>query len=131
MNTKPAVTGGAGFIGSQLVRTLLAGGADRVVVIDNLLRGMNKTSGKFVNAWTSTRSIFATMIAFYTRRGAATPSTTSLLFRRCPDRSGSCALARCEHQWHVQCVSRRSREQGSSCDVRRLVVGVWRYGRAA
>ena len=39
MNTKPAVTGGAGFIGSQLVRTLLAGGADRVVVIDNLLSG--------------------------------------------------------------------------------------------
>ena len=39
MNVKPAVTGGAGFIGSQLVRTLLSGGADRVVVIDNMLSG--------------------------------------------------------------------------------------------
>ena len=34
-----AVTGGAGFIGSQIVRTLLARGADRVIVIDNLLSG--------------------------------------------------------------------------------------------
>jgi UDP-glucose 4-epimerase len=33
------VTGGAGFIGSALVRTLLAGGAGRVAVVDNLLTG--------------------------------------------------------------------------------------------
>jgi nucleoside-diphosphate-sugar epimerase len=33
------VTGGAGFIGSALVRSLLAEGARRVVVIDNLLSG--------------------------------------------------------------------------------------------
>jgi nucleoside-diphosphate-sugar epimerase len=33
------VTGGAGFIGSALVRSLLAEGASRVVVIDNLLSG--------------------------------------------------------------------------------------------
>ncbi|MGB9457907.1 MAG: SDR family oxidoreductase [Bryobacteraceae bacterium] len=33
------VTGGAGFIGSQIVRALIAEGAGRIVVIDNLLTG--------------------------------------------------------------------------------------------
>src|SRR5580700_5972747 len=33
------VTGGAGFIGSALVRGLLARGATRVVVVDNLITG--------------------------------------------------------------------------------------------
>jgi UDP-glucose 4-epimerase len=33
------VTGGAGFIGSAIVRALLAEGARRIVVIDNLLSG--------------------------------------------------------------------------------------------
>src|SRR5579884_2776903 len=33
------VTGGAGFIGSALVRRLLAAGADRVAVVDNLYSG--------------------------------------------------------------------------------------------
>ncbi len=39
MNKTYAVTGGAGFIGSSLVRGLLAAGAERVVVIDNYLTG--------------------------------------------------------------------------------------------
>ena len=37
--TKYVVTGGAGFIGSSLVRGLLAQGAGKVLVIDNLLTG--------------------------------------------------------------------------------------------
>lgn len=37
-----AVTGGAGFIGSTLVRALLDGGAARVVVLDNLVRGRSR-----------------------------------------------------------------------------------------
>src|SRR6266567_3801963 len=37
--SKYVVTGGAGFIGSALVRGLLRQGAQRVIVIDNLLSG--------------------------------------------------------------------------------------------
>ena len=33
------VTGGAGFIGSQIVRALIAEGVRKIVVIDNLLSG--------------------------------------------------------------------------------------------
>jgi nucleoside-diphosphate-sugar epimerase len=43
MRPKFVVTGGAGFIGSSIVRALLAEGADRVAVVDNL------TSGKLAN----------------------------------------------------------------------------------
>ena len=37
--SKYIVTGGAGFIGSALVRGLLRQGAQKVIVIDNLLSG--------------------------------------------------------------------------------------------
>jgi UDP-glucose 4-epimerase len=39
MSNQYVVTGGAGFIGSGLVRMLLAAGAERVTVVDNLLTG--------------------------------------------------------------------------------------------
>lgn len=39
MATKSVITGGAGFIGSSLVRELLANGEDRVRVVDNLNSG--------------------------------------------------------------------------------------------
>ena len=42
MSEKCVVTGGAGFIGSALVRALLESGAERVAVIDNLLSGTEK-----------------------------------------------------------------------------------------
>jgi nucleoside-diphosphate-sugar epimerase len=42
MSGKCVVTGGAGFIGSALVRGLLNGGAESVTVMDNLLSGSEK-----------------------------------------------------------------------------------------
>src|SRR5438445_1685665 len=42
MRGKCVVTGGAGFIGSALVRGLLNSGAESVIVIDNLLSGTEK-----------------------------------------------------------------------------------------
>ena len=39
MNRHYVVTGGAGFIGSAIVRSLLREGAGKVLVIDNLLTG--------------------------------------------------------------------------------------------
>ena len=36
------VTGGAGFVGSHIVDHLLAAGAERIVVIDNLVRGRHE-----------------------------------------------------------------------------------------
>src|SRR4051794_10300299 len=39
MNNRYVVTGGAGFIGSALVRTILETGEPRVTVIDNLITG--------------------------------------------------------------------------------------------
>ena len=36
------VTGGAGFIGANLVETLLKSGAEQVVIYDNFLRGTLK-----------------------------------------------------------------------------------------
>src|SRR6186997_1244919 len=42
MSNRYVVTGGAGFIGSSLVRAILDSGEARVTVIDNLLTGHEK-----------------------------------------------------------------------------------------
>lgn len=42
MSARCVVTGGAGFIGSALVRQLLSAGEERVAVIDNLLTGFRR-----------------------------------------------------------------------------------------
>ena len=39
------VTGGAGTIGSHVVDRLIAGGADHVMVLDDLTRGRRRKSG--------------------------------------------------------------------------------------
>ena len=48
--SKYVVTGGAGFIGSALVRGLLRQGAERVIVIDNLLSGREENLAEVASA---------------------------------------------------------------------------------
>src|SRR5260370_36488294 len=48
--SKYVVTGGAGFIGSALVRGLLRQGAARVIVIDNLLSGREENMAEVASS---------------------------------------------------------------------------------
>jgi len=41
-NSKIVITGGAGFVGSYICEQLLAEGVEKIVVIDNFLRGSRK-----------------------------------------------------------------------------------------
>ena len=57
------VTGGAGFIGSAIVRKLVEEGASKVVVIDNLLTGREANLEEIRHG-----SIFSAPISATTRR---------------------------------------------------------------
>jgi UDP-glucose 4-epimerase len=65
---KAVVTGGAGFIGSALVRELLARGADEVVALDNLNSGkwanLDGVAGHVVQAQIDIRDYEAVLTAF-------------------------------------------------------------------
>ena len=113
---KYVVTGGAGFIGSAIVRGLLREGAEKVTVIDNLFSGharnLEEVRGQvdFQNADIRNYEEIAPVIrgADVVFHEAAIPSVPRSI------RAG--AFARREYQWHVQCAARPRR-----AGVRRVV----------
>ena len=56
------ITGGAGFIGSGLVRRLLAHGAERVTVFDNLYSGKEANLAEVRERWISSAAISASTL---------------------------------------------------------------------
>lgn len=48
-NSKILVTGGAGFVGSYIVEKLIEKGAQKVIIIDNMIRGSLRNMNGFIN----------------------------------------------------------------------------------
>ena len=47
-NLNILVTGGAGFIGSNIVETLLSKGVNKIVILDNLITGKKENIQKMI-----------------------------------------------------------------------------------
>ena len=126
------VTGGAGFIGSAIVRALLREGARKIVVIDNLLTGHESNLEEVRGADRFPAGRHPQLRgdrAAHPRRGGGVSRSRHPFRAALHRRSGS--LARGQHRWHVQRAAggaRGRRRPGGLCGV---LLGVRRYRGAA
>ena len=130
--SKYVVTGGAGFIGSAIVRGLLREGARQVVVLDNFLTGREENLDEVRSAIDLQRAdirnyeeiapiLKGADVVFHE---AAIPSVP-----RSIDDPGP--VARSQYRRHVQRAARRGGGRRPARGLRRVFLGLWRYRSAA
>ena len=130
--SKYVVTGGAGFIGSAIVRALLREGAGKVTVIDNLLSGREENLDEVRQSVDFHRADirhYERNRAGHPRRRRGFPRGRHPFGAALDRRSG--AFARSEYRRHVSSAARRSRRPGAPRGVCRLIVGLRRHAGPA
>ena len=130
--SKYVVTGGAGFIGSAIVRGLLREGARQVIVLDNLLTGHERNLDEVRSAIDLQRADIrsydqiAPILAWRRHRLSRSRYPVGAPLHRRP-----CPVARNQYRWHVQRAARGCGGRRPARRLCRVVIGVWRHRSVA